>query len=498
MKLMKKVISIAIASLLSCSVLAASAQEREVLFEDNFDGSKKSSWTEFWGDWNFGGADGGLSVTTTAGKTLPKIITGLNQDWQHYEIEVDLEGVSNGGVIFRSNSPVEGADGFDGYYVGYDSKYAFFGIDQNGWKTINKGGALAGATRELKYKESMHWKIVVNGNAFTLYVDDMNKPFIQVYDSTYTKGGVGLRFLTQPGAKSGSFKNLKITRIPDDEVTYADESKGTFDIWAERLVSQNPPAENQDKIIMVGHSQLELWDNYAEDLAPLDVLNFGMGGSCVEHLVGKNDLLLTPYHPKAVIVMTGGGNDMSAGLNGTQTGNAAAEYLKSVRQSLPDTPIFVIEHCCSPVNANRYSQFITMNQIVKDFCATDDNIWFIETMGVIDYTDLSFYKDDQMHLNAKGYTALTSVLKPVIQSVLAGEPVPSNPSSDPGSTGNNGADGNNNGQNGGQNTSSSGPKTGDAFHGLAPWIIGFSCALAVCVGVAAVKGRSRRKDRGRG
>ena len=115
---------------------------------------------------------------------------------------------------------------------------------------------------------------------------------------------------------------------------------------------------------------------------------------------------------------------MSAGLNGTQTGNAAAEYLKSVRQSLPDTLIFVIEHCCSPVNANRYSQFITMNQIVKDFCATDDNIWFIETMGVIDYTDLSFYKDDQMHLNAKGYTALTSVLKPVIQSVLAGEPVP--------------------------------------------------------------------------
>ena len=104
MKLMKKVISIAIASLLSCSVLAASAQEREVLFEDNFDGSKKSSWTEFWGDWNFGGADNGLSVTTTAGKTLPKIITGLNQDWQHYEIEVDLEGVSNGGVIFRSNS----------------------------------------------------------------------------------------------------------------------------------------------------------------------------------------------------------------------------------------------------------------------------------------------------------------------------------------------------------------------------------------------------------
>ena len=151
----------------------------------------------------------------------------------------------------------------------------------------------------------MHWKIVVNGNAFTLYVDDMNKPFIQVYDSTYTKGGVGLRFLTQPGAKAAALKNLKITRIPDDEVTYADESKGTFDIWAERLVSQNPPAENQDKIIMVGHSQLELWDNYAEDLAPLDVLNFGMGGSCVEHLVGKNDLLLTPYHPKAVIVMTG-------------------------------------------------------------------------------------------------------------------------------------------------------------------------------------------------
>ena len=172
--------------------------------------------------------------------------------------------------------------------------------------------------------------------------------------------------------------------------------------------------------------------------------------------------------------------------------------MNSVRQSLPDTPMFVIEHCCSRTSASRYSEFITMNRIVKDFCAADDNIWFIETMGIIDYTDLSFFKDDQMHLNAKAYTALASVLKPTIQSVLAGEPVPGNPSSNPGSTGNDGGSGNN-GQNGeGENTSSSGPKTGDAFRGLAPWIIAFSCALAVCVGAAVIKGRNRRKDGGRG
>ena len=49
-------------------------------------------------------------------------------------------------MIFRSNNPVAGPDGFGGYYIGYDSAYMFAGMDDNGtWKILPDDGPEARA-----------------------------------------------------------------------------------------------------------------------------------------------------------------------------------------------------------------------------------------------------------------------------------------------------------------------------------------------------------------
>ena len=140
---------------------------------------RKAAGPSFWGDWTFGGEEGGLSVTTAdSTQDWPKIITGVDEGWTDYVIEMDLENVAEGGVIFRSNNPVAGPDGFGGYYIGCDSAYMFAGMDDNGtWKILPDDGPEAPAAAALPYAVSMHWKIVVQGDTFTAYVDDMNTPF---------------------------------------------------------------------------------------------------------------------------------------------------------------------------------------------------------------------------------------------------------------------------------------------------------------------------------
>lgn len=250
MKFLKKAgaLLIGAAVAVSCAAMTASAEET-VLFEDNFDGSKESSWTQFWGDWTFGGEEGGLSVTTAdSTQDWPKIITGVDEGWTDYVIEMDLENVAEGGVIFRSNNPVAGPDGFGGYYIGYDSAYMFAGMDDNGtWKILPDDGPEAPAAAALPYAVSMHWKIVVQGDTFTAYVDDMNTPFVQVQDGTYAQGGVGVRFHVLAGDTSGSVKNLKIYQLDETAGTVSsqEESSKPESSQASSEPASSEPASSQ-------------------------------------------------------------------------------------------------------------------------------------------------------------------------------------------------------------------------------------------------------------
>ncbi len=225
------------------------------LFEDKFDGSAKEEYSFYWGDWNFGGEEGGLSATTDdSAKDWPKAIVGQDAGWTDYVIDVDLEGIAEGGIIFRSTNAYEGADGFNGYFIGYDSAYMFAGKDVSGWSTLMDDGPLAPAAAQLTYRHTMHWRIVVQGNTFTAYVDDMTNPMICVQDDTYAEGGVGLRFHVFKGDESGCFKNLTIRTLDAiaDELPQIPETQPETQPAPENEpVAESEPVAEQEPIAEV-------------------------------------------------------------------------------------------------------------------------------------------------------------------------------------------------------------------------------------------------------
>lgn len=428
------------------------------------------SFTTFGGEWTFD--DTGFSLVGDGPSGWPKIIT--NTTYQHFTIEADFVGVKEGGFVFRCGDPGVGADAFDGYFVGYDSAYAYFGIDTGKWKTLNEGGPDATAAAPLKYKERMHWKLTVSGNVYTLYVDDMENPLIQTFDNTFDRaGGVGIRICAKAGEEAGRVENIVINGIPVDEVTY--NEKGTYDLWAERLINQYPAKENQGKIILMGHSFIEFWRNSETDLLPYDTLNFGMGGSWVRHIANKTAAMLVPYNPKAVIIGIGG-NDVSGGVPTAQIISEVQAYIESLLTDLPGVPIIYVSNVVSSLRLTQQDQKtarLQINDEMKPWCDSKENVWYLDCTSAASGENPDIWLADQIHMNATGYQQAAPLFLEKLDEIFSEDtPEPTQP----------------------QET----PAPQNEKPDLIPWICGGIIAAAVIAVAVVLLGENKKKDDGKG
>lgn len=216
MKKLKKLCVLILAVLMTAlMILPASAAESETILYEYDAATAENVWGHYTGNWTYD--ENGISVTNDGNDVWFYTYMGAEEGWTDYVIEVDLINVAEGGVIFRCTEPGAGIDAFGGYIIAYDSAYAYVGMDDNdAWKTLPEDGPQAPAASALGYAPEMHWKIVVEGNTFTLYVDNSPIPFVQVQDSTYTEGGIGLRCKVFEGDDSGYFANLKVYELTEE------------------------------------------------------------------------------------------------------------------------------------------------------------------------------------------------------------------------------------------------------------------------------------------
>lgn len=198
----------------------ATEQTGEVLYQ--YDAATAAQDWKFYerGHWTFD--ENGISCDNdgrTGDDAWYYTYIGNEEGWTDYVIEADFVNVIEGGIIFRTTNPTdETVDAFDGYYIGTDSDYLFAGKDtDNEWDTIEEDGPDANAAYKIGYQTNMHWKIIVQGDTYTMYLDDAKFPTLQVCDDTYMSGGVGIRYRVYPGDLSGYIQNVKITKLNTTE-----------------------------------------------------------------------------------------------------------------------------------------------------------------------------------------------------------------------------------------------------------------------------------------
>ena len=178
-----------------------------------------------------------------------------------------------------------------------------------------------------------------------------------------------------------------------------------------------PPAPGS--IICIGSSHMQLWKSVKEDLAPLTVHNYGIGGSRMTHAADLFiDNLAIPFKPRAVILYEGS-NDINAG---TKPEDVLANFQKIHRKfhaALPDSRLYVLGIVPSPGKRfDKIDELKKANALLAQECATQPWMKFIDVTSALLGADgkpkEELFIPGNIHMLPAGYAVWKSVIAPVI------------------------------------------------------------------------------------
>jgi len=199
-------------------------------------------------------------------------------------------------------------------------------------------------------------------------------------------------------------------RSGDDPAFFASEIEDFVE--ADRA---RPPAPGG--IVFVGSSSIRFWSSLAEDMAPLPVIRRGYGGAHLSHLVHDAPRIVIPYAPRAVVVYAGD-NDIGADKSADAVVADFEALLALIHGALPDTDVHFLTIKPSRLRWSLWPEMEKVNVRIAERAASDPRLHVIDVgrvlLGPDGMPDKSFFRFDGLHLNAKGYAAWTSVVRPIL------------------------------------------------------------------------------------
>ena len=174
----------------------------EKTFTDRFEANGKNPWVNFGGGWQ---QAGGKYFSESYNLRGPKsIATGTHFKDLTFDASITiLNDDTEGGILFRVSSPAVGVDAYHGYYAAISTNsQLILGKANNKWESL--ATFPTNITKNTAYK----LRVVTQGNAISVYLDDMNTPKIKVTDSSYSAGAIGLRQYSGSDTKDPSGKTV--------------------------------------------------------------------------------------------------------------------------------------------------------------------------------------------------------------------------------------------------------------------------------------------------
>ena len=180
---------------------------------------------------------------------------------------------------------------------------------------------------------------------------------------------------------------------------------------------KEPPAPGA--VICIGSSHMQNWKSVQEDLAPLTVHNYGVGGSRMTQAADLFiDHLAIPFKPRAVILYEGS-NDINAG---TKPEEVLANFRKlygKLHASLPQARLYVLGVVPSPGKRfEKIAELRKTNELLAKECATQPWMKFIDVteplIGADGKPKEELFKPGDIHMLPVGYAVWKSVIAPVV------------------------------------------------------------------------------------
>ena len=178
-------------------------------FSENFDPAWSQHWTVFGGNWS--ARNDALSTVPGSANGAKALAMATAFTNFTYEANVLVGSTGNAGLIFRVSKPDIGADAYCGYYVGIDAagSQLQFGFANNGWNQITN------VPMTFVANTFYHLEVQAQGSRIRIFVTNTNQPVVDLQDTNFASGMIGVRDYCPDGNQSfSSFTNLVVTELP--------------------------------------------------------------------------------------------------------------------------------------------------------------------------------------------------------------------------------------------------------------------------------------------
>jgi lysophospholipase L1-like esterase len=183
----------------------------------------------------------------------------------------------------------------------------------------------------------------------------------------------------------------------------------------EERQAEKPPEKGG--IVFTGSSTIRLWD-LKKSFPAWTATNSGFGGSEVRDVTHFADRLVFRHEPRA-IVFYAGDNDINSGRTPEQVAADFRAFAEATHKALPKTRIYFIAIKPSPARWKQYETQSEANRLVKDFCAKDDRLSYIDVAPLLLGKDgkprEELYAKDRLHLSPAGYEVLMEAVKKAVK-----------------------------------------------------------------------------------
>lgn len=172
--------------------------------------------------------------------------------------------------------------------------------------------------------------------------------------------------------------------------------------------------DKEDLTVFYGSSSIRLWETLEADMAPLNVLNLGFGGSSFSWCIYYFDRLFTKIKPKHIVIYVGD-NDLANGIPPEKVVKKFRTLASLIRTSFPTTPMDFITIKPSPSRTYLLPEIKLTNSLIRK------ELMNVERASLINIFDSmlnengvarpELYLEDELHMNAKGYKIWKGVVR---------------------------------------------------------------------------------------
>ena len=159
---------------------------------------------------------------------------------------------------------------------------------------------------------------------------------------------------------------------------------------------------------------MRLWKTIGTDLAPLEIVHRGFGGSRMADVLQMMDFFAR-YQCGTVLVYEGDNDLMDAKLSPEDYASQCEAFIRGIRSARPDAKIYFISTKPSPAREPFLTRYAKANELVKKLCGSGENLAFIDVFTPMLGSDgkprRELFGPDAPHLNDQGYALWSKVVR---------------------------------------------------------------------------------------